>query len=163
MQRAGREAIRNPGSFYFSSAAYDYDWTQPRHDDLWRDGTKTLFDPCPSGWRVPRSGEADAITNPWSALTIDNATALWSSGEKKVLTAYSWTAPTVFGGTVRYITSFHRPVSAMTLSGEGSALLWSTTPAENGLAFRCSMSAHEIAPAQTAGRTNGLPVRCVRE
>ncbi|MCC8063224.1 MAG: fibrobacter succinogenes major paralogous domain-containing protein [Rikenellaceae bacterium] len=32
--------------------------------------TKTLFDPCPAGWRVPRSGEDKR--SPWASFTQDN-------------------------------------------------------------------------------------------
>lgn len=42
-------------AFYFGAAVGD--WTDPQNANLWQDGVKTLFDPCPAGWRVPRKGE----------------------------------------------------------------------------------------------------------
>lgn len=55
-------------AFYFGTAVGD--WTDPQNADLWRDETKTLFDPCPSGWRVPLDYDDDR--SPWLAFTLDN-------------------------------------------------------------------------------------------
>ena len=52
---------RNLSGFYFSSGGGD--WTVPQNDALWQDNKKTLFDPCPAGWRVPRGGTD--IETPW--------------------------------------------------------------------------------------------------
>ncbi len=50
---------RNPGAFYFRETE-PMDWTSPQNDALWRDDVKTLFDPCPAGWRVPKGGKEQA-------------------------------------------------------------------------------------------------------
>ena len=46
------------------------DWILPSENSLWQDGEKTMFDPCPPGYRVPAlegnsyffSGDASAVT-----------------------------------------------------------------------------------------------------
>ena len=60
------EAVKNPATFYTSSST-PYDWAS-RNDNLWgtpltvifgkyttNKGSKTIYDPCPVGWRVPPS------------------------------------------------------------------------------------------------------------
>lgn len=70
------QAWQNPLTF-ISSPTYPYDWyTTDRggqNDVLWHDeeGYKTVFDPCPQGWRVPfiRNG-----VSPWSNVaSVTNA------------------------------------------------------------------------------------------
>ena len=63
------------GTFYFSGPENSDNWTSPHNNSLWQDGMKTLFDPCPTGWRVPQSGEG--THDPWSALKIE--TGNWAT------------------------------------------------------------------------------------
>lgn len=46
----------NPMTFVIGSDTSDYDWHySSRNDELWK-SDKTIYDPCPSGWRVPDGG-----------------------------------------------------------------------------------------------------------
>lgn len=64
-------SIENPTTFYTapSSAWPCVDWyadeAQLQNDDLWggKSGNKTIYDPCPEGWKVPVSGA------PWGFRT----------------------------------------------------------------------------------------------
>lgn len=50
------KAIENPMDFYPGFSKSDYDWVySSRDDDLWY-SEKTIYDPCPAGWRVPDGG-----------------------------------------------------------------------------------------------------------
>src|SRR5574344_1246067 len=47
---------------FYKNLSFPYDWLSPKKDDLWNSGTaaapvKTLYDPCPAGWRVPTKTE----------------------------------------------------------------------------------------------------------
>ena len=44
-------AIKHPTQFYTST---DGHWLQYERDDLWG-ASKTIYDPCPPGWKVPRA------------------------------------------------------------------------------------------------------------
>ena len=47
-------AIANPMIFVRGSEDNDYDWLYAGHDDqLWNATNKSMYDPCPKGWRVP--------------------------------------------------------------------------------------------------------------
>ena len=62
-------SIKNPLSFYYqTSSRYNYDWIgSTRNDNLWNStsGGKTVYDPCPAGWRVATSGSS--YSSPWYA------------------------------------------------------------------------------------------------
>jgi hypothetical protein len=46
-------AIAHPGTFIAGAEANDFDWLFSAHKtDLWSPSAKTLYDPCPAGWRV---------------------------------------------------------------------------------------------------------------
>jgi hypothetical protein len=65
------QTIRNPGTFYWVDRANNNDWlTSPRDDTLWGGNEeakpKTIYDPCPAGWRVPLS--SDGENSPWSGF-----------------------------------------------------------------------------------------------
>lgn len=47
-------AVANPMIFVRGSKDNAYDWLYARHDDqLWSGQSKSMYDPCPRGWRVP--------------------------------------------------------------------------------------------------------------
>ena len=55
-------AILNPTTFVTGSSSSAYDWLfASRNNTLWttsdNDKTKSIYDPCPAGWRVPDGGD----------------------------------------------------------------------------------------------------------
>ncbi len=81
----------NPGVFYTVSYPTG-DWHDASSDDMWGgvSGAKTVYDPCPPGWRVPVS---DAAGNtPYGFLTHDNSP--WSDENRgRLYEAGSWWLP----------------------------------------------------------------------
>ncbi|MEZ3443358.1 MAG: BACON domain-containing protein [Alistipes sp.] len=72
-------AAANPHLFYKISYKTN-DWTSPSDDDLWGgvSRTKTKWDPCPAGWRVPLADEQGS--SPYAFLTEGGAT--WSASSR---------------------------------------------------------------------------------
>lgn len=76
-------AIANPATIYrgvsHGAGVNDYDWYSDSsyHDDfLWDyNSAKTVYDPCPKGWRVPTSGVG--ALSPWYGLSAQ----LFSAGQ----------------------------------------------------------------------------------
>jgi hypothetical protein len=72
------QAIQNPGTFY--GIDYDVngnDWLATARDNtLWggdeADKPKTIYDPCPAGWRVPLSGAGNS--SPWVGYGVQTFT-----------------------------------------------------------------------------------------
>ena len=49
-------AVANPMTFITGSSSSDYDWHfASRDNELWK-SSKSVYDPCPVGWRVPDGG-----------------------------------------------------------------------------------------------------------
>lgn len=135
----------------FFSGGTVKDWTA-QNDLLWRNEVKTLFDPCPAGWRVPRS-------TIWENVTADNA--LWETTHGTANTGVRmWSI--VLGGTAWYPAQGYRAAgSGNVAGGTSSAANWSSTVDGSGaVAWGISN------PVQLPGakvRANGYAVRCVKE
>ena len=61
--------IANPTTFITNAACVDAekgdgvgDWLKVSNDNLWNDSSKSLYDPCPYGWRVPASSDFDCLS-----------------------------------------------------------------------------------------------------
>ena len=61
------KTIANPTVFYTVNNA---SWITPDSDDLWggASGSKSIYDPCPPGYKVPGSSEAGALFSDFTAL-----------------------------------------------------------------------------------------------
>ncbi len=81
----------NPDVFYTVSYPTG-DWHDASSDDMWGgvSGAKTVYDPCPPGWRVPVSDAAE--NTPYGFLTHDNSP--WSDENRgRLYEAGSWWLP----------------------------------------------------------------------
>ncbi len=70
-------SIIHPLNFIFASSTSNFDWYRNdnvHNDNLWNnaDGSKSIYDPCPAGWRVPNFGSGN--TSPWNGLTFSTFT-----------------------------------------------------------------------------------------
>lgn len=83
-------AVKNPHILYGDGV----DWTTSGSAASWGDGTtKSAYDPCPEGWRVPPHGTWDDFGTSWGSpfgknanwggLNADLAGGLYSAGEVK--------------------------------------------------------------------------------
>ena len=150
------EAVAHPTTFYSGTRDEGdfgpYDWlttdASAMNDRLWEtmtDSGKTLFDPCPPGWRVPRKES-------WTGLNETNF--IWDDaalGRRHALLGYY---PAV--GSRGAATGEWNFVG-------GSGLYWSSSATED-----CYVSTLNFLPAyinvqSNANRASGFPVRCVSE
>ena len=139
--------------FYTSTSEYNYDWVYPQDDELW-DFVKTEYDPCPSGWRVPRSSELRNLCKNKSSWTTNDSgyTGYWFSGKN----AYTTEVPQVFFPAAGY--RFHNGNA----SGRGSkGAYWSSTSSTSTSSYLyfTSASVSEIGTS----RALGYSVRCVKD
>ena len=141
--------------FYTSTSEYNYDWVYPEDDELW-DLVKTEYDPCPSGWRVPRSSELRNLCINKSSWTTNDSgyTGYWFSGKN----AYTTEVPQVFFPAAGY--RFHNGNA----SGRGSkGAYWSSTSSTSTSTsshlYFTSASVSEIGISRALGHS----VRCVQE
>jgi hypothetical protein len=95
-----RSSIENPKTFYNSPP----DWLNSSNDNLWNraqsvnGSSKTIFDPCPEGWRVPSFSLA--TTTPFTGLSTPaansqyyyfNQLGSWAHGGRLTGTSYTVT------------------------------------------------------------------------
>ena len=150
-------AVRNPLVIYYGTVAMDW-YTNAQasvNHDLWGgvSNVKTIYDPCPAGWRVPT---ATTGANPWASLTVANGS---------INKGYTWTSPYDAG---YYPYTGWRSASTGTIQAVGTkGSVWaatrSATAAYQVYAFglNTNLSGNSIALYSTH-RADAFPVRCVR-
>ena len=142
--------IKNPGAFN----PYGGDWNSTRNDNLWNStsNTKTIYDPCPLGWRVPPSGANEA--SPWYGITTSTGT--WTSGSSTTPAGWTW-------GSSSWPAAGCRDNGSGALDVVGSyGRYWSATPSSN-LAYYLYFISGSMGPSNYSYRAYGFPVRCVVE
>lgn len=68
-------SIPEPINTNFITGSNWYNGTSPAPNDLWKDNTKTIYDPCPRGFRVPSETELNAERTSWTPLSTAGAHA----------------------------------------------------------------------------------------
>ena len=148
------------GSYFGAAGALD--WTSPQNNDLWQDLDKTLFDPCPSDWRVPRSGTGSL--SPWAAFTTVNG-------------PYSGYGPTTgrsFGLSVSHNRAAWYPAAGYReasrhyypdgrLYGVTMYCHSRTSTVKDADVYIFHYNTSSAFPFHTYSRPSGIPVRCIRE
>ncbi len=89
------QSIANPTTY----VAYKGDWMTPEDNTLWTEGgTKSIYDPCPFGYRVPSRVSSDPL---WSNVTTLEVSYGWEPNS-----TYGWwklgTAVFPFAGYIDY-------------------------------------------------------------
>ncbi|MBO5709864.1 MAG: hypothetical protein J6S01_11030 [Bacteroidales bacterium] len=148
-------AISNPTTFIRGDEKDEIDWYYTDSDIIddtrWQ-SEKTIYDPCPSGWRVPDGGDYGV----WEAAGFSNTT--FDSTNRGFSFSISNPSATWYpaaGG--RYSSGGHWGAGY-----DGS--YWSVTPIRE-LAFELSFSSAGFVSTSNivAPRARGLSVRCFKE
>jgi hypothetical protein len=148
--------IQNPGVFYYSSSS-PYDWHYASRDNtLWghdaNGGIKTIYDPCPSGWRVPVNYNMSDATSPWYGFTLSNG-GTFSEG-------YNW------GTNAVYPAAGYRDNSSGSLSLVGTTgYFWSASPysSTSSNASLLYFYSGAVYVDNHYNRARGFSVRCSQE
>jgi hypothetical protein len=130
-------AIRRPTTFFKGTPASDYDWRGTVHNEaLWSEltATKTFYDPCPEGWRVPPR-YADVQTSPW-LNDVNIVRSEYSNG---------------------------RMPSGNEAGATTGGYLWTATVTGNQAYYTSVPASGIITHTNTAERASGLSVRCVKD
>ena len=147
-------AILNPTTFVTASSSSKYDWHYASRDNtLWTtsDKTKSIYDPCPAGWRVPDGG-SDGI---WSKAGFDDTTYDRTNG----CISFSISSPS----TTWYPASGYRYGHVGSLEGIGDyGYYWSASPCGND-AYSLSFEHGTVGPSFICSRAYCCSVRCLQE
>ena len=149
-----RLSIQNPLTYYYMNAGIN-DWLTTaagnQNADLWGDGgAKTIYDPCPNGFRVPSSASYNGLTHanfPWDATNLGRNNA--SYGGFYPATGRRYT----IDGSYREVTTMGYAWGRNTNAGGYS--YW--------MRFNNSSSVWVHTTETATPRAYGLPVRCIKE
>ena len=144
--------IANPTTFVMASSS-PYDWHYSSRDNtLWTtsDKTKSIYDPCPAGWRVPGGGGV------WSKAGFDDTT--YDSTNKGISLNISSPSTTWY------------PASGYRNWGDGGGFsvgskgyYWSAFPSSSDACGLCFNNDGYFNPSHGNNRAGGLSVRCLQE
>lgn len=160
-------AIANP-TVFISGNGINYDWyysgNHMTENSRWSASSKTIYDPCPAGWRVPEGGESGI----W-------AKALGSD-------SYSLSCPfdetnkgVDFSGRFGSAETIWYPAAGYRTAGEGSFIqvgvrgyYWSASPWPYyedyaGAQMLSLLSSGSVTPSDGEDRALGQAIRCVKE
>lgn len=154
-------AIREKYSnIFFTVETSPYDWCSSRDDKLWNSGmeslpVKTIYDPCPSGWRVPTYAELKELKNNFSSWTSeDSKKGRYFSGEY----TYFADAPQIFFPAAGY--RYYGGGYAYNRGYDGG--YWSSKPGSIYAYYLCFDSGNANMKGDRY-RAYGYSLRCVQE
>lgn len=178
------QSIQNPTTFFFNAGK---NWIgQEDIRDLWdMSGTsKSVFDPCPAGWRMPLGDGDDkdaslypnpAARNIWSGWGKNSPGSIGSGTEPKFV---KWSASIeghtgTAGAKYQYEDGIQAwyPAQGLieqadgTFKNVGKGLVnWSASfvAGNNTQGRRLNISANKVEPSSASVRGGGMPVRCIK-
>lgn len=149
-------------TFYLGVLDFNYDWVDPQDRTLWNSGTesepeKTIYDPCPTGWRVPTHAELKELCQNKSPWTINDMgqEGYWFSGAS----FYFDKASQVFFPAAGTRSSSDGLGYSRGLRGR----YWSSKPYNNDAYYLFIRSREAYIPNTGNDRAYGHSVRCVQE
>jgi hypothetical protein len=142
--------IENPDKFITTkSTPFDWYYGSSRNNTLWgHNTTKSVYDPCPEGWRVPVN--SGSTSSPWygvSSQKFDEGTGVnWGTNALYPTTGYLWDDD----GNLYFvgINGFYWTASASSV--------------ETALCLHLNLEG-SFSTSYTYTRAHGFPVRCVQE
>ena len=151
-------AVKNPTTFITGVSGTNYDWVYSSRDDkLWQ-SAKTIYDPCPPGWKVPTGG-SDGV---WSkaANTSSSFSYTWNSTDKGMNFSNKFgSASRIWYPAAGYL--YYDDGSLRDVGGDGD--WWSCTP-DGDYAYGLGLNGDgNVYPSDYNGRAFGQSVRCLQE
>ena len=154
--------VANPTTFITSNSTYNFDWFISTgtnyYNDRWPDAgsPKSIYDPCPAGWRVPDGGENGI----WAKAHGSSAsyTHTYDSNKK----GHDFSGDFGESSPIWYPVVKRRSYETGNLSSDNTGCYWSCSPTGN-MVYYMYTSSSNVNPASYAFRAFGQPVRCCKE
>ena len=156
-------ATANPTTFItLNTINYDWYYTGDSSTDNTRwvtsDKTKSIYDPCPQGWRVPDGGSNGVWSTALGSLSSFVDSSLYSSTNKGMN----------FSGKFGSDQPIWYPASGGRYGGDlldvgDYGLFWSASLYGDDACFLLFYGIGDVGPACSRGRSVGQSVRCLQE
>ena len=151
--------IANPTTFVTDL----FDWHYSSRDNtLWTtsDKTKSIYDPCPAGWRVPDGG-GDGV---WSKALGSSSYFTQSSLYNSTNESMNFSSKFGSASTIWYPVSGYRDSTSGSLINVGGyGYYWSASPDNNGAYHLNLINGGNVSPSGSGKRASGYSVRCLQE
>ena len=157
-------ATAHPTTFItFNSSNYDWYYTGSYNTDNTRwttsDNTKSIYDPCPVGWRVPDGGNNGVWSKALGASSIIIESLYNSTNEGVNFSGIFGSASTIW-----YPASGYRSYLDGSLNNVGYyGYYWSASPRNYGAYNLGFLRNGSVNPADDYDRARGYSVRCLQE
>ena len=157
-------AIANPTTFIANNES-NLDWyytgTSSNDNTRWTESSsaKSIYDPCPSGWRVPDGGDNGV----WAKALGSNPSSYYDVTYDSTNLGMTFFGVFCSDQTVWYPASGYRDDGG-SLNFVGSrGYSWSATPNINNAYRLFFINSGNFFPSSSNRRADGVSVRCVRE
>jgi hypothetical protein len=150
------ESIQHPTTFY--SAVIDGNWLPTLETTLWNTSTgkKSVYDPCPRGWRVPKGGSNES-SSPWYKSSI------WSWDSFYYYYSYCYLYYSSKTNYSSFPVAGSREYDGGKLDGVNSLCAYYIGTTDTKMVYKMS-ALYEYQPSISLDfAASGLSVRCVKE
>ena len=151
----------NPTVFVSSSETTNYDWHySTRNDELWA-SDKTIYDPCPAGWRVPDGGRSSV----W-AIAFDSPEDISNHPFDDSSKGMNFTGELGGAATIWYpVVGYRNTTYNGSLSDVGRYASYLTVTPLGSMVrpFDMNFNGGLVPSFDGVRRGNGYPVRCFKE
>lgn len=151
-------AVKHPTAFITTSGS---DWMYVANNSLWA-SAKTMYDPCPYGWRVPDGGP-EGLWMKAAGVEPENA------DQSFAITWDETNCGSDYAGVFGSASSIWYPATGIRFRTSGSitnykmyGAYWSATPSNDRSYILYQYSPGNAQLSGTFGRGEGIAIRCVR-
>ena len=152
----------NPTTFVEASSS-PYDWHYfSRDNTLWTtsDKTKSIYDPCPAGWRVPDGGDDGVWSKALGSSSYFTNSSLYNSTKEGM----NFSGKFGSASTIWYPVSGYRNYIDGGLNYVGSSgYYWSASPNSSSACNLRFTNLGYVYPSNSGNRAFGYSVRCLQE
>ena len=154
--------VANPTTVVTASSS-PYDWHYSSRDNtLWTtsDKTKSIYDPCPAGWRVPDGGGDGVWSKALGSSSYFTQSSLYNSSNKGMNFSGKFGSASI----IWYPASGYRDCRGVGLYsvGDGGSY-WSASPNSNSVYHLTFDKNGYVYPSNYNDRAYGRSVRCLQE
>ena len=153
----------NPTTFVSGVSSSDDDWLySSRNNTLWTtsDKTKSIYDPCPAGWRVPDGGGSGVWSKALGSSSIFTQSSLYNSTNDGM----NFSSKFGSASTIWYPASGYRRSGDGGLTNVGNGgYCWSASPCGSNAYNLYFNYDGDVYPSSNLYRAFGLSVRCLQE